>query len=98
MSSGFEIQVLSAFVAQPGLDAPEILARATQIVARFGGYIQRARAPPPDTKGVWRVCTTLTIEQKAGGGRHAHYDADAVWSMGRARTIPMTQDATATVR
>ncbi len=74
MFSELEIQVLNAFAAQQGLDAPDTLASAVLIVARIGGYIHRARAPPPGSKAMWRSCIslagmclgfTLAMEQKA---------------------------------
>ena len=74
MFSELEIQVLNAFAAQQGLDAPDTLASAILIVAGIGGYIHRARAPPPGTEVMWRGCTTLAgmclgftlaMEQKA---------------------------------
>ena len=57
--SELEIQVLKAFAAQQGLAAPDTLAEAIRIVAQIGGYIHRARAPPPGTRVMWRGCTTL---------------------------------------
>ena len=74
MFSELEIKVLNAFAAQQGLDAPDTLAKAIHTVARIGGYIQRARAPPPGTRVMWRGCATLAgmclgftlaMEQKA---------------------------------
>ena len=59
MFSELEIQVLKAFAAQQGLAAPDTLAEAIRIVAQIGGYIHRARAPPPGTRVMWRGCTTL---------------------------------------
>ena len=59
MFSELEIRVLKAFSDQQGLVAPDTLATAIRIVAQIGGYIHRARAPPPGTKVMWRGCITL---------------------------------------
>ena len=74
MFSELEIKIVNAFAAQQGLEAPDTLAKAIHTVARIGGYIQRARAPPSGTRVMWRECTTLAgmcigftlaMEQKA---------------------------------
>ena len=59
MFSELEIRVLKAFAAHQGLAAPDTLAGAIRMVAQIGGYIHRARAPPPGTRVTWRGCTTL---------------------------------------
>ncbi len=59
MFSEPEIPMLNAFAAQLGHEAPDTVAKAVHIVAQIGGYIQRARAPPPGTKVMWRDCKTL---------------------------------------
>ena len=74
MFSELEIKIVNAFAAQQGLEAPDTLAKAIHTVARIGGYIQRARAPPseqgscggsappsPECASVF----TLAMEQKA---------------------------------
>ena len=57
--SELEIDVLKAFAAQQGFEAPDTLAKAIRIVARIGGYFYRPRSPPPGTKVLWRGNTTL---------------------------------------
>ena len=57
--SELEIDVLKAFAAQQGFEAPDTLAKAIRIVAQIGGYLYRARGPPPGTKVLWRGNATL---------------------------------------
>ena len=42
-----EIDVLKAFAAQQGFEAPDTLAKAIRAVARIGGYLYRPRGPRP---------------------------------------------------
>ena len=45
--SGLEIKVLKAFAEQQRRPAPDSLGLAVRLVAQIGGYVYRARAPPP---------------------------------------------------
>ncbi len=57
--SDLELEVLTAFAAQQGFQAPDTLATAVRAVARIGGYLYRPRGPPPGTKVLWRGHATL---------------------------------------
>ena len=57
--SDLELEVLTAFAAQQGFQAPDTLATAVRAVARIGGYLYRPRGPPPGTEVLWRGHATL---------------------------------------
>jgi hypothetical protein len=59
--SDLEIEVLRAYAKKKGLHAPDCLGVAVKLVAKMGGYLDRANDPPPGHQIMWQGYTKLQI-------------------------------------
>ena len=57
--SDLEIEVLEAYAKKKNIPGPDSLGNAVRLVARLGGYIGRAKDPPPGHQIMWQGYSQL---------------------------------------